>query len=189
MVPLGSDYAGTPTFRPNKVDASGLQHMALDQDNTTGTAASGVVMQSGGSGKFGWLSSIYSSLVSLGTTMSNVYSALTNGTQKTQITSTPSPQVMTATPSTKQIGIVASAAAVALRVGASDLANRKTIMIRNVSPLGGAVLYVGGSGVLDTTGWPIYPGELFTLDQNPANTATIYGYSTGVCTVAVMEVA
>ncbi|WP_152559141.1 hypothetical protein [Tumebacillus flagellatus] len=76
-----------------------------------------------------------------------------------------------------------------LRAGGTDLANRKMLLIRNVSLLGGAVLYVGGAGVTDATGWPINPGEQFVIDQNPSNTATLYGYSTSACTVAIMEVA
>ncbi|WP_038094297.1 hypothetical protein, partial [Tumebacillus flagellatus] len=72
IVPLGSDYGGTPQFRPQKIDSGGRQYVAIDLDNTTGTAATGVNMMTGGAGKFGWISSIYSAVLSIGTTLSNV---------------------------------------------------------------------------------------------------------------------
>ncbi|MBL0386237.1 hypothetical protein JJB07_06170 [Tumebacillus sp. ITR2] len=237
IVPLGSDYAGTPTYRPTKVDANGLQRVGIDADTVglakEGTPITGVTMPTGGSGIQGWTSGLYNlfssgtatvrfataqqvSIGNVSTTSSGSlidafsptialqsqsfgygydptaakWQRLTVDSSKNlNVTNASGPRAITQTPSVGRVTIAAGATAVALRVGASDLASRKQFAIRNISAPGGAILYIGGANVTDAAGWPIYPGESYVVEQNPANTVTIYGYSSGACVVAVMEVA
>lgn len=68
-------------------------------------------------------------------------------------------------------------------IAALDLA-RKFLEIRNT---GSAIVYWGPTGVTTATGYPLGPGESFTLDA-PMNTAAIYGIvASGSVTVATMK--
>lgn len=68
-------------------------------------------------------------------------------------------------------------------IAAADLA-RKFLEIRNT---GSAIVYWGPTGVTTATGYPLGPGESFTLDA-PMNTAAIYGIvASGSVTVATMK--
>lgn len=97
------------------------------------------------------------------------------------------PQAMTQSPVTAQITVGNSPTP--LRVGATDLPNRKQIAIANLDTINS--IYIGGSNVSPTNGFPLSPGASITFAQKPGTTATVYAIApSGVTvTVAVMEVA
>ena len=67
---------------------------------------------------------------------------------------------------------------------ASALANRRAVMIYNN---GAAIIYLGGSGVTTTAGFPLLPGQAVTLE---VGTLAVYGrVASGTVEARILEVA
>lgn len=79
--------------------------------------------------------------------------------------------------------LTVSTTALALRVGASNLTNRKGILIQN---LGSSSIFVGSSSVTTANG--IEVGSHSSIFFKFSETQTIYGISTAAQNVRVMEI-
>lgn len=166
VVVLGFDGA---TNKRIAIDTTGAVKTVLTNE---GTDASGVTPLAGASGIRGWLSSIFARLSS---------------TLTTHVIDTPAPQAMTQSPVTAQITVGDSPTP--LRVGGTDLPNRKQLVVSNLDTSN--TIYIGGSNVSLTNGFPLRPGQTITFDQKPGTSATVYAIAPSgtTVTVAVMEVA
>jgi|GEM_PF-3967941 len=156
-----------------------------------GASISGESLSSGGSNIIGWLSEIAKLLKTVLTvTVTGALPTGGNTIGKVDVNNFPAPselgsQAMTGTPKTIQKNIPLNTVT-ALRVGGSDLANRKQIVLTNLDPVN--TVYIGDNTVSNLTGYPLRTGASISFDQNPNNVATIYAFSTVALNVAIMEV-
>ena len=79
------------------------------------------------------------------------------------------------------LGTVVSVTTSATALPSSALTARKALAVRNVGAL---TVYIGGSGVATTSGFPLYPGESQAFDAS----LVLYGIvAAGTCEVRVLE--
>lgn len=179
-IPTGANTIGKVNLGTSDIDIA-----------RNGTSIAGESLSSGGSNVLGWLSEIAKRLKStLTVTLAGAIPTGGNTIGKVDVNNFPvnvelGSHAMTGSPKTSQLNIPVSTVT-ALRVGASDLVNRKQIVLTNLDPTN--TVYIGDNTVSNLTGFPLKTGASISFDQNPNNTATIYAYSTVSLNVAVMEV-
>lgn len=115
-------------------------------------------------------------------TLTQIKTALTDGTQKVALTGNFD---TLRTPAVGRRTVTATAAE--LFAGASRLANRRRLVIRNEDPV--LRCLIGPATVSQQTGFPIEPGAVLEVPCDPEVAVPVYAISEGASlTVAVMEI-
>lgn len=115
-------------------------------------------------------------------TLAQIKTALTDGTQQVQLTGNFD---TLRTPAVGRRTVTATAAE--LFAGASRLANRRRLVIRNEDPV--LRCLIGPATVSQQTGFPIEPGAVLEVPCDPEVAVPVYAISEGASlTVAVMEI-
>ncbi len=115
-------------------------------------------------------------------TLGEIKTALTDGTQKVQLTGNFD---TLRTPAVGRRTVTATAAE--LFAGASRLASRRRLVIRNEDPV--LRCLIGPATVSQQTGFPIEPGAVLEVPCDPEVAVPVYAISEGASlTVAVMEI-